>query len=214
MKTYKALIFDLDGTLSDSHKGVYNSLAYGFEKVGLPPPDLQPSDYIGPPVRQTLMGVLHDEAMTERILPFYQERYSAIGLYENDLYEGAPEMLAALRGKGYTMIIATTKPEVDAKSLLTHFDILRFFDFVAGASLDGTREAKTDVLRYGLAETKIDPATAVMIGDRHHDMEGARAIGAEAIGVLYGFGTAEELSPYQPVYLAPTLRDLQAYLGA
>ncbi len=215
MPFYDTLFFDLDGTLSDSARGVYNSILYGLEKIGrpAPAPPLAPSVYIGPPVRETLMGILGDAALVEQAFGFYQERYAPVGLFENELYFGVPDMLKTLHDAGYKMVIATTKVDADAARVLEYFKILPYFDFVAGAALDGSRESKADVLRHGMEQVGAAPHTSVMIGDRHHDMEGAQAVGMDAIGVLYGFGTAEELAPYHPVDYVQSVSELVMLLG-
>lgn len=192
----KAILFDLDGTLTDPREGITRSIAYAMERMGREPPPLAELTFaIGPPLRRTLAGLIGDEtpAAVERAIAHYRERFADVGLFENALYEGVVESLAHLRAPGRLMLVATSKPQVYAERIVRHFGLDPHFTAVHGCELDGTREDKRDLLAHLLALHGIAPADAVMIGDRGPDMVAARHHGLRAVGALWGFGSREEL---------------------
>lgn len=142
----------------------------------------------------------------------YREYFNERGWKENKVYEGIPQMLSALKEKGFKLMIATSKPEVFAVRILEHFDLAKYFDFIGGADLEETRVRKGDVIRYVMEKMKIFPSEAVMVGDRKHDAIGAKEAGIDCIGVLFGYGSREELEGVQTCYLAESVADLEDYL--
>lgn len=194
---YDTLLFDLDGTLTDPFEGITNAIIYALGRLGIEESDRNKlTSFIGPPLTESFSefyGMSKDDSL--RAVSLYREYYGAKGLYENKLYPQMAETLRALRQEGYRLIVATCKPEVFAVKIVERFEIAQYFDYVAGATLDGTRTEKADVIRYALENCAVvDVSRAIMIGDRKHDILGARAVGLKSVGVLYGYGTREELN--------------------
>jgi phosphoglycolate phosphatase len=190
------ILFDLDGTLTDSRSGITRSWAHALRSVGREPPALEALEhYIGPPTREVARALLGDgdDALIERFVATYRERFGTVGLFENSVYPGVDALLPALAADGYTLLICTSKPSVYATRIAEHFGFSRWLRAVYGCELDGTRAEKTELLAYLLEQERIAPETAVMIGDRMHDVRAAHHVGVEAIGVLYGFGSRAEL---------------------
>lgn len=192
------VLVDLDGTISNSLLGISRSLQYAFEACGYEPPTVDAvRAIIGPPfeVSFPLLGVaLADMAP---VVAKYRERYNDIGLFENEIYDGVPEMLGALRASGVDLAVATAKPEAVARRITAHFDLADHFVFEAGAStvVGDARRTKAQVITYCLGELGIPAGDhVVMLGDRDHDVEGALANGIDCIGVTWGFGSAQELT--------------------
>lgn len=190
------ILFDLDGTLTDPMIGITKSVQYALRAYGIQVERLEDlCPFIGPPLRDSFMkyyGFDPDQA-TEAIWK-YREYFSVTGLYENKEYAGIKEMLEALRDEGKKLYVATSKPELFAKKILEHFQMAEYFTFIGGASMDETRVKKGDVIGYVLEENQItDLSQVVMVGDREHDVIGAKEAGIESVGVLYGYGSREEL---------------------
>jgi phosphoglycolate phosphatase len=197
MHALEHVIFDLDGTLTDPRTGITRSWAYMLERLGRTAPPLDSLErFIGPPTREVASELLgtDDPADLERAVAIYRERFSSLGLYENLVYDGIADALARLSQQGYALWVCTSKPHVYARRILEHFDLLARFRGVYGPELDGTRADKVDLLAYLLPRESIDPARAVMIGDRMHDIRAARQCGLRSLGVTYGFGSIEELT--------------------
>ena len=191
------VLLDLDGTLTDPASGITNCIAYALSRLGIAAPPSQALHFaIGPPLRGTFATLLatDDAKLIERAMVLYRERFAETGLFENTLYDGVPEMLAALKVESHRLILATAKPHVYARRILDHFAILAPFDAIYGSELDGTHQHKGDLLAHLIVRENIDPQTAVMVGDRHHDIDAAHANGCLAIGVTNGYGSAEELA--------------------
>jgi phosphoglycolate phosphatase len=190
------ILFDLDGTLTDPREGITRCIAHALERMGRESPPLGDLTFaIGPPLRGSLARLLGDESRdtVERALAHYRERFADVGLFENTPYDGIAETLAALRASGATLFVATSKPLVFAERIIRHFGFDAHFDAVHGCELDGTREAKRDLLAHVLAHHRIAPGGTVMVGDRGVDMDAARHHGLRGIGALWGFGSREEL---------------------
>ena len=194
MPTEPTLFFDLDGTLTDPKPGITGSIQYALEKLDRPVPSRDELTWcIGPPLRASFAALLGGEELADRAVVLYRERFSDVGLFENSLYPDIPAVLATLAQSPRRMFVATSKPHVFASRIIEHFGLAGYFEHVFGSELDGTRVHKADLLAYALAETGVDPSQALMIGDRSHDVAGAKANGVEAIGVTYGYGSPEEL---------------------
>lgn len=216
MKSYKHILFDLDGTLTDPAEGITKCIAYALEARGIHTPDLNNlKPLIGPPLKDTFMhtyGFEEKEALV--CVDKYRERFATQGLYENLLFDGIPELLEGLKSKDYKIYLATSKPEIFARKILQHFAIDRYFDFAGGSALDDSRPTKTSVIQYVLDHAQlVDPQHCVMIGDRKHDLIGARETHMDAIGVLYGYGSEEELVKEKPTYLLHSVKDLIQFFG-
>ena len=190
-----AIFFDLDGTLTDPKPGITRSIQYALGKLDHPaiPTEDELTWCIGPPLHASFATLLGSETSADLALSYYRERFSDVGLYENGVYAGIRDLLTALGQSGRRMFVATSKPHVFAKRIIDHFGLAGHFEHVFGSELDGTRVHKADLLAYALEQTGVDASRALMIGDRSHDVNGAKANGMDAIGVTYGYGSREEL---------------------
>ncbi|MCW5704583.1 MAG: HAD family hydrolase [Bradyrhizobium sp.] len=197
------IFFDLDGTLTDPKPGITGSIQYALEKLGRPVPAQDELAWcIGPPI-QTSFARMVGEELADRGVALYRERFGDVGLFENAVYPGIEATLAALKPRAW-LFVATSKAHVYADRIIDHFGLRPYFEQVFGAELDGTRAHKGDLLAWALERTGTDPAQAVMIGDRSHDIIGAKQNGIEGIGVLYGYGSREELLGAGAVRLCAT----------
>ncbi|WOH53200.1 HAD family hydrolase [Bradyrhizobium sp. sBnM-33] len=189
-----AIYFDLDGTLTDPKPGITRSIQYALQRLDhhtIPTED-ELTWCIGPPLRSSFVKLLGDHS-ADRAVTLYRERFSDIGLYENGVYDGIDEVLTALRASGHRLFVATSKAHVFAERIIDHFGLRKHFERVFGAELDGTRVDKSHLLEYALKEVSVDPTKALMIGDRSHDMVGAKSNRMKGVGVLYGYGSRAEL---------------------
>lgn len=211
------ILFDLDGTLSDPKVGITQSFIYALREFGIE--TTAPDDYvkyIGPPLRETFIQDFgFDTGNVEQVVAVYREYFARQGIFENELYPGVTEMLAALCARGKRLVLATSKAELYADKILEHFGIAEYFTFVAGSQMDGSRSAKDEVIRYGLSRLGgAEPARTIMVGDREHDILGARKCGLESVGVLYGYGGLAELHAAEATHLVGTVAELQTLLAA
>lgn len=189
----KAILFDLDGTLTDSGEGIINCAAMALEHYGIPVPSREEMRvFIGPPLRDTFIkfGVPADKA--EEAIDIYRSRYIPIGKFENTPYPGIRETLDQLRSQGHQLYVATSKPEGMSVDILEHFDLAKYFTRICGASMDASRSSKSDVIAY-LLEQCADVSEAVMVGDTAFDVTGAAAHGIPTIGVSWGYGKIEDM---------------------
>jgi len=192
---YKAIFFDLDGTLTNPEEGILNSIQYAADYYGVPTVRADLRKYIGPPLRDSFIELLGcDEEKAEEAVAKYREYFSPKGLYENEIYPGVRQTLEKLKDMGYVLCTASSKPQKFVDTILEHFDIKKYFDFVGGATMDGRISRKEDVINEVLSKTGFLPEQVLMVGDRKFDLEGAAEFGMDAVGVLYGFGSREELS--------------------
>jgi phosphoglycolate phosphatase len=205
----RIIYFDLDGTLTDPKAGITRSIQYALERLGQPVPAQDQLVWcIGPPLLASLKKLVGTDALAEKALLLYRERFSEIGLFENEVIPGIEDTLLTLAASGRRMFIATSKPAVYAERIVAHFGLEPYFERVFGSQLDGTRTDKTDLLRFALQTAEVDPRQSVMIGDRGHDMIGARNNGMTAIGVLYGYGSRNELVDAGAHRICETHREL------
>ncbi len=213
---YDTILFDLDGTLTDPGIGITNSVMYALKKYSITVTDRsQLYRFIGPPLIEsfeTFYGFSHEQAVES--VGFYREYYRDRGIYENRVYEGIPALLDRLKSAGRRLLLATSKPEEFAVRILEHFELLKYFDIAAGAAMDETRTAKADVIAYalGLAGIK-DPCSCIMVGDRKHDILGAKAQSMASMGVLFGYGSLSELEEAGADLIADTVEDIGRLLG-
>ncbi len=210
----KYLLFDLDGTLTDSKAGILNAVVYSLRKFGIEENDrARLMTFIGPPFYDNVIeqyGLTPDDA--ETAVTHFREYYDRKGMYENTVYEGIFPMLKALKANGKTLILATSKPELFACRILEYFSLDKYFDKVFGATMDGSRRKKTDVISWALKELDIDPDDAVMIGDRKYDVEGGHKCGLVSVGVLYGYGDREEMIAAKADMIAADVDELKKIL--
>ena len=190
-----AIYFDLDGTLTDPKPGITRSIQYALQRLDHPtmPTEDELTWCIGPPLRASFVRLLGAETSADLAVSYYRERFSDIGLYENGVYDGIGEVLTSLCASGHRLFVATSKPHVFAERIIDHFGLRDHFERVFGSELDGTRVDKSHLLEYALKQASVDPARTLMIGDRSHDMVGAKNNGMKRIGVLYGYGSRDEL---------------------
>lgn len=208
------IFFDLDGTLTESGPGIMNGVRYALSRYGIEEPvDANLRRFIGPPLVYsftTFYGFSREEAI--HAMGIYREYYSERGMYENSVYAGIPELLATLRAAGKRLCVATGKPEKYAIPIIEHYGLAPFFDVIGGGDDLETRGDKASVIRYVLETAKADPRDVVMVGDRHHDVDGATANGIPCVGVLYGYGDRAELEKAGAVQIAETVAALQNVL--
>ena len=211
----KNILIDLDGTLTDPKVGITTSARYGLEKIGHPISDEINIDWIiGPPLKASLAKILNVEAdhvLAEQALMGYRERFAVKGLYENHVFEGVAETLAELKRRGYRLFVATAKPTVYAKQILEHFDLAQYFTDIYGSELNGDRTNKAELIQYILAQQQLQADQCMMVGDREHDIFGARQNGIDTIAVSYGYGSQEELALAQPKYQIDRFNQLLDY---
>lgn len=212
---FEHVIFDLDGTLTNPALGITNSIIYALKKMDIEPPEREKLYCcIGPPLIgsfETLFNMSRKEA--ERALDLYREYFSVTGLFENEKYEGVDELLSTLSRSGKKIYLATSKPEEFATEILKHFDLYKYFTFVAGNTLKEERPKKIDVLKFLLSEfPEINGQNAVMVGDTVYDVLGAEEANLKCAAVLYGFGNREELEKAGAAYISETVCDLKNLL--
>ena len=208
---FNTVLFDLDGTLTDPGEGITNSVMHALKYYGIDETDRKKLyKFIGPPLWESFevfYGFTKAEA--KEAVEHYREYYREKGIFENLLYSGVKEMLSALKEANLTVLVATSKPEHFAKIIMKHFGIEEYFDFIGGSSMDGTRVNKDDVIRYTLESAGVkDLSGAVMVGDRLHDVIGAKKLGIPCIGVLFGYGSLEELTDVGAKYIASSCEEV------
>lgn len=212
---YKYLLFDLDGTLTDPGIGITNSVMYSLRKFGINENDRTALyRFIGPPLKDSF-GRFYgfSDEQCELAVRYYREYFRETGIFENEVYDGIPELMTRLKEQGRTLIVATSKPEEFAVKILKHFDLYGFFDLTAGATMDDSRTTKPDVIRYALKSCNItEKSEALMIGDREHDIIGAKENGLDSLGVLFGYGSYDELKNAGATYIAEKPLDILKYV--
>jgi phosphoglycolate phosphatase len=186
--------FDLDGTLTDPKLGITGCIQYAMEKLGFEVPEADALTWcIGPPLLENFTILVGADRAADAVV-LYRERFSTIGLYENTPYPGIHAALSEFRAAGIRLCVASSKPHVYVRPILERFELIDFFGDVFGAELDGTRSDKSALLQFALSQTGVDAENATMVGDRKHDIIGALANGIDTVGVLYGYGSVEELT--------------------
>lgn len=211
------VLFDLDGTLTDSREGILASIRHALMALNCAcPDDDQMRTYIGPPLTESFGALLgKDPRRISQAIDLYRERFTATGMFENAVYPDIPQLLTAIRDSGARLFVATSKPRIYAQRIVEHFRLDAWFTTVYGSELDGTRSSKVDLIEHVLADARLNASATFMIGDRMHDMHGAGANGVTPIGVLWGYGSRDELASAgaaalcdQPVGVFPVLMQL------
>lgn len=211
------ILFDLDGTLTDPKEGITKSVQYALKHYNIQVDDLDTlCPFIGPPLTDSYKKFygFTDEQAWEGVL-IYREYFSDRGWHENKEYEGIREMLEALKNSGKILMVATSKPEEFAVKILEHFNLAQYFDFIGGADMEETRSRKGDVVRYVLEYSGLGAEAAeraVMVGDREHDVLGARECGIDCVGVLYGYGSRQELEACKAAWVVDNVKELEELL--
>lgn len=208
---YKYILFDLDGTLTDPEEGILNSVVYALNKFDIKVEDkfsLRP--FIGPPLNESFTKYYgFDDEKAKLAVEYYREYFGEIGLFENKVFPGAAELLETLKSLNKTVMLATSKPEIYTFKILEKFDLIKYFDVIAGATLDYSRVKKADVIKYALSKIEgIDLNSTIMVGDREHDVIGAKANGIKAVGVTFGYGSREELESHGADYVVDDIKSL------
>ena len=209
------VFFDLDGTLTDSGDGIKNSAAYALNKFGMPVPSRDElNKFIGPPLVgsfRNLFGMSDEDA--DLAVVYYREYYAVKGIFENSLYDGVTDMLEALKKAGRTIVLATSKPEIYANQILKYFNIYDYFTHVCGAEMDHKRTDKHEVIEYALETAGVtDRSRVIMVGDRLHDIEGAKKSHLDSIGVTFGYGSEAELKEAGADYIVNDAKELTELL--
>jgi len=208
----KTIIFDLDGTLTDSAEGITNSVKLVMSHFNIPIPGMDVlRTFVGPPLHDMFVKHGVPEDRVEEAIAVFRSRYTTIGKYENTPYPGVFKLLQRLKKRGHTLYVATSKPEPQAKDILEHFELAPYFDCICGASLDRSRITKEEVLRY-LLDMSPDPGEAVMVGDTVYDVVGASALGLPTIGVTWGYGVAAGMAAAGAIAIADTMETLYELL--
>ncbi len=208
MLQYDAILFDVDGTLIDSAPGIINTLEEVFQTMGVDVTNVDLRRYIGPPLRKTFAEHFADPAKIEEATELYRVSYHKKGSHEGRPYPGVLEMLHHLKDTGLTLCTATCKPTEVVTPILEENGLAPFFAFIGGASMNESRDTKTDVIRHVLARPALAGKRVLMVGDRNDDMLGAANCGLDAAAVLYGYGSREELAPFHPVLFASNCEEL------
>ena len=210
---YNTVLFDLDGTLTESGIGITRSVAYALRKHGIEEPDQKKLDrFVGPPLIDSFIRFYGFSAEQARqAVDDYREYYAVKGIFENRVYDGVVSMLQGLKAAGVRCILATSKPETYAIQILEHFGLMPWFDRVAGATMDEKRTNKAEVIAYALEGAAAD-SRVLMVGDREHDILGARANGLDSVGVLYGYGSREELEVAGATYIAAAAEEILNFI--
>lgn len=211
--TKKAIFFDLDGTITDSGEGIMNCATLALEYFGLPVPSREEMRvFVGPPLDQTFIRFGVPANKTDEAIKVFRSRYTTVGKFENFPYPGVADMLQSLKEQGHRLFVATSKPEVMAIEVLRHFDLDGYFEQIAGATLDGSRSHKADVITYLLGLTG-NVGQTLMVGDTAFDVIGAAAHGISTIGVSWGYGTVEDMEKAGAVAIAHSMEELVALIN-
>lgn len=209
---YRAIFFDLDGTLTESGEGITKSVQYALEKLGKPEEDLDKLRvFIGPPLMEQFMKYADvDETEARRAVEYYRERYAVKGIFENRPYDGVENLLRELKGRGYILAVASSKPEYYVTKILDYFNLSSYFEVVVGSEMNGARTSKTEVIEEALKRLNMSDRRkeVLMVGDKEHDVLGARAAGLACVAVGYGYGTKEELTAAQPLKIVASIEEL------
>lgn len=209
---YKAVLFDLDGTLTESGEGITKSVQYALEKLGKPAPSLEELVvFVGPPLMEQFQKYAGlDEETAALAVQYYRERYSTIGIFENRPYPGIAEMLEELKSRGYRLGVASSKPEKFVRMVLEHFQLTDYFEEIVGSEMGGKRTDKTEVIQEALRRMGLSNKEdqVLMVGDKEHDIYGARFAGLECLAVSYGYGSMEELSKADPLKIVHSAEEI------
>lgn len=213
---YKTVMFDLDGTITDTGLGITNAVMYALEKFNIKVADrTQLYKFIGPPLRDSFKNFYgFTDEQAELAVKYYREYYSVKGLYENTIYDGIETLLEKLYNDGKTIVTATSKPEEYAVKIIERLGIAKYFKYIAGADMEGKRGSKSAVIRYALEKCGItDCSEVIMIGDREFDVKGSAEFGIDCIGVLFGYGNYDELKNAGAKYIAGTADEIYSFIN-
>lgn len=209
---YRAIFFDLDGTLTESGEGITKSVQYALEKLGKPEYDLEKLRvFVGPPLLEQFMKYASlDFDTAQKAVKYYRERYADIGIFENRPYPGIEKALKTLKDKGYLLAVSSSKPELFVRQVLEHFELSEYFDAIVGSTMQEKRTDKKEVIEETLRRMNLKEHRdeVVMVGDKEHDVIGARQEGIPCVAVSYGYGTREELIASKPLVILDSVEEL------
>ena len=210
MKKYDVIAFDLDGTLTNPERGLLSAFVYAFKKLSVPYESKEAlKRYIGPPLYDEWMkdfGWTFDEAA--HAVEIFREYYNIYGWWDNEVYPGIDTLLSELKARGKKLVVATSKPEVTAKKVLRFFGLDKYFDYIAGASMNGSEDLKWQILTRALEKVGAEKSSSILVGDRKYDAEGAKICGIDSLGVLWGHGSREELEKAEFEYISETVESV------
>lgn len=213
MASQNLVLFDLDGTLTNPYVGISRCITYAMQRVGMPLDEgTDHRRFIGPPLQRTFLELCRDAETAESAVAFYRERFATVGLYENEVYPGVHEMLESLAL--HQLSICTSKPVLYARRIVEHFDLAKYFVSIYGSEMDGTRADKADLIAWIIENEDLRSEDCIMVGDRHHDILGAAKNGVRSLGVLWGYGTKDELLGAGAEDVFDTPWDLAGRLGS
>ena len=208
----KSILFDLDGTLTDSGEGIMNCVALALQHYGIPiPPREELRIFVGPPLQENFLKFGIPEEEIDNAIKVFRSRYLTVGKFENFPYPGIPELLQKLKSAGHHLYVATSKPESTAREILDKFELSPYFDIICGATMDGTRQSKADVIQYLYDQTS-ETLPTIMVGDTSYDVEGANAHHILTIGVAWGYGSVTEMIEAGAVTIAQSVDELYELL--
>lgn len=210
----KNILFDLDGTLTDPKVGITKSVAHALRYFGIEVSDLDSlCHFIGPPLFESFKkGYGFTDEQCEKAIEVYREYFSVTGLFENEVYDGVPQLLAELKERGHRLFIATSKPERFARQILEHFSLVQYFDDIKGIAMDEEKVEKPEIVRRVIDGHSLKRDECVMVGDRYFDVVGAKRNGIRSVGVLYGYGDKEEMQKYGADSIAGSINELREIL--
>ena len=206
------VLFDLDGTLTDSKDGIIKCMHYALDKLDCKyPAEFEDDSFIGPPLRITFKKLFNtnDEALIEKAVALYRERFSTVGLFENKVYPGIPEMLSSLHKKSFKLYVVTSKAKIYADRIIDHFQLSPWFNDVYGSELGGRFDNKADLITFILNNRKLRVEETVMIGDKKEDIMAGKANRTKTIGVTYGYGSLQEISDTAPDYICGSPAEIE-----
>ncbi len=206
----KNIIFDLDGTITNSYEGIVNAVKFSLDKINFKYDESKLISFIGPPLKDSYMELGFSETESKERIEDFRDYYFEKGMKEMELYDGIVETIQKLHDKGYRIYLATSKVESSARKILSDNNLLKYFSYAAGATMDQSRVEKEDVIAYLIEKTGIKPEESIMVGDRHHDIEGARLNNIKAIAARYGFGNENEYE--NAVFVAKKSTDVYEYV--
>ena len=213
-KDYKYILFDLDGTLTDPKEGITKSFQYALKHFGIEEDLANLEKFIGPPLHDSFRDDYNfSEEEVEEAVTKFREYFAQNGIFENKIFSGVKEVLEYLHSNNKRILLATSKPTIFAEKILKHFEIDKYFEYIGGSNLDGSRSEKNEVINHVLEVCKVSSMEdVIMIGDRKYDVIGAKKIGVDSIGVLYGYGDLEELQEVNPTYIIRNIEELKNIL--
>lgn len=215
MKSYGTFFFDLDGTIIDSSVGITNSVMYALKRFGIEETDRTSLyKFIGPPLTESFERFYgFDKEKAKKAVEVYREYYADKGIFEIEVYDGIAETVKALKKAGKKVVVATSKPEIFARRIMEYIGLSEYFDYIAGMGMDGARNTKAEVIDYAIEACQLtEKEKILMIGDREHDVLGAKRIGIDCVGVLYGFGSKEEFEEAGATYIVEKATDVLTFV--